>query len=333
MILAPAGLGTAANGVAIKLTAGATPVVEVCGAVARYGTRTALDGVDLRANAGECVALLGPNGAGKTTLLRAIIGRVRLAAGTVRVLGRDPRDDPSARWAIGFVPQQIALYPHLTVRENLGVFARLAGVGRAEVAGRASAALAMCRLLDRAEDRVAALSGGLQRLANIAAAILHAPRLLILDEPTVGVDVEAQGTVNAALGSLRAEGMALVMTTHDLQQAEALATHAVFLARGINVGAGCPAALIASVFAGQHELQVTLRTEPQPIERDILTSIGLGSTRVPTVWFMLAAPDPARAGGLAATLRARGLQLREVRLREPDLTTLFVRLTGEAPAL
>jgi ABC-2 type transport system ATP-binding protein len=333
VILASAGLGAVVDRQAIKLASGAAPVVEVRGAVARYGTRTVLNGVDLLANAGECIALLGPNGAGKTTLLRAIIGRVRLAAGTVSVLGRDPSDDPTVCQAIGFVPQQIALYPHLTVRENLEVFANLAGVKRANIAGRVSAALAMCRLVDRAGERVAALSGGLQRLANIAAAILHAPRLLILDEPTVGVDVDAQGTVNAALGNLRAQGMALVMTTHDLQQAEALATHAVFLARGVNVGAGRPAALVASVFAGQHELQVTLRAEPASSEREFLMSIGLRSTRVPTVWSMLVAPDPASAGSLAATLRARGLQLREVRLREPDLSTLFGRLTGEGPPL
>ncbi len=333
MITALGARETATNAAATKLTTAVTPVVEVRGAVARYGTRTALAGVDLRANAGECVALLGPNGVGKTTLLRAIIGRVRLAAGTVHVLGSDPIDDPLARCAIGFVPQQIALYRHLTVRENLEVFARLAGVERSEVASRASAALAMCRLLERAQDRVEALSGGLQRLANIAAAILHQPRLLILDEPTVGVDVEAQGAVNAALGTLRAGGMALVMTTHDLQQADALATHAVFLARGTVVGSGQPAALVATVFGGQHELQVTLRTEPNPIERNVLTSIGLEPTRVPTVWSMLAAPDPSGAGDLAAALRARGLQLREVRLREPDLATLFVRLTGEAPPL
>ncbi|MFN0300978.1 MAG: ABC transporter ATP-binding protein [Burkholderiales bacterium] len=324
---------TATNAAATMLATAVTPVVEVRGAVARYGTRTALAGVDLCANAGECVALLGPNGAGKTTLLRAIIGRVRLAAGTVHVLGCDPLDDPLARCAIGFVPQQIALYRHLTVRENLEVFARLAGVERSKVASRVSAALAMCRLIERAHDRVEALSGGLQRLANIAAAILHQPRLLILDEPTVGVDVEAQGAVNASLGTLRAGGMALVMTTHDLQQAEALATHAVFLARGTVVGSGRPAALVANAFGGQHELQVTLRTEPDPIEREVLTSIGLEPNRVPTVWSMIAAPDPAGAGVLAAALRGRGLQLREVRLRVPDLATLFVRLTGEAPAL
>ena len=135
-------------------------VLAVRAASARYGATRALDNVDLDVAAGELCALLGPNAAGKTTALRVIIGRVPLEHGTIRVLGRDPVTDIDARTQIGLVPQEIALYGHLTVRENLEVFARLAGVAPRQVPDRIAAALAMCRLGTRANDQVRSLSGG-----------------------------------------------------------------------------------------------------------------------------------------------------------------------------
>ena len=311
-------------------------VLAVRGASVRYGERRALNAVDIQVAAGELCVLLGPNGAGKTTLLRAIVGRVPLVAGSIQVLGnvlgQDPANDVAARAQIGLVPQEIAVYGHLTVRENLEVFARLAGVARPHIAERVSEALAMCRLTERTNDYVRALSGGLKRLTNIGCAILHRPRLLILDEPTVGVDVDAQGTLNAALAGLRERGMALLMTTHDLEQAEALATQAVFLVRGEVVGAGPPGVLLEQAFGVRHVLLVTLRHEPSAAERELFAGLQLHATRVPTVWSALAAPESASATVLAAKLRENHIRVREMRVREPDLASLYMHLTGETAA-
>ncbi|MEE4184316.1 MAG: ABC transporter ATP-binding protein, partial [Gammaproteobacteria bacterium] len=195
------------------------PVLELAGARCTLGQRQALDGVDLSVNAGELVALLGPNGAGKTTLLRACSGRIRLSAGTARVAGRNPATDPAARRALGIVPQNIALYPQLAAQDNLSVFAQLAGLRGAARRAAVARALQRAGLQARAGELVKNLSGGMQRRLNIVAGALHEPRLLLLDEPTVGVDPAARESIHALLEKLRADGMGLLLTTHDLEQA------------------------------------------------------------------------------------------------------------------
>ena len=161
------------------------PPLEVRGARRAFGADRGLDGVDLRLERGEIYGLLGPNGAGKTSLVRALCGRLRLDAGSVRVFGRDAQD-AEARRGLGLVPQQIALYPELTVAENLELLGRLAGLPAGEAGPAVKDALGWIGLADRAASLVATLSGGQQRRVNLAAATLHRPAVLLLDEPTVG---------------------------------------------------------------------------------------------------------------------------------------------------
>ena len=204
---------------------------------------------------------MGPNGAGKTTLVRVLSGRVRLDHGTVRLGGADPLRDASARRRLGLVPQDIALYPFLTVRENLEVLGRLAGLGHSELRDAVTRALASSGLGSRASERVERLSGGLQRRVNVAAGMLHLPEVLLLDEPTVGIDPAARDEIHALLRSLRDRGMSILVTTHDMEQAEQLADRIAVMSRGRIRAEGTLADLVRVSFEDAREVQLTLASE------------------------------------------------------------------------
>jgi len=300
-----------------------SPVIQVTGAVHAYGGKPALGGVDLALNAGEIYALLGPNGAGKTTLIRAICGRIRPDGGTVLLKGRDPARVPAARAGLGLVPQEIALYPNLTVAENVQTFAALAEVPRGDVAGAVARALELTRTADRAHVPIKHLSGGYKRRANIAAAIVHAPSLLILDEPTVGVDLDAREALDAVIRGLRDLGVAVLMTTHDLDQAGGLADRVGFLRDGRLVLEGDPHGLIAEAFGDRMEILVQMTEEVDAVGEIRLAALGLDRTRRATVWSRLDSDGYAAAADLDKRLRQVGLTPREIRVREPSLANLF----------
>jgi ABC-2 type transport system ATP-binding protein len=299
------------------------PVATVTAVAHAYGGKPALRGVDLVLRPGEIYALLGPNGAGKTTLIRAICGRIRPDGGAVLLKGRDPARVPGARAGLGLVPQEIALYPNLTVAENVQTFAALADVPRANLAAAVRRALELTRTADRAHVPIKHLSGGYKRRANIAAAIVHEPSLLILDEPTVGVDLDAREALDAVIRGLRDLGVAVLMTTHDLDQAGALADRVGFLREGQLVLEGEPRALIAEAFGDQMEILVHLAEEVDTDGEISLAAEGLEPTRRPLVWTRLEADGYAAAGRLDKRLRKAGLTPREIRVRGPSLANLF----------
>src|SRR5205823_2271849 len=180
------------------------------GLVKRYGRRLAVDGVDRRVGAGECYGVLGPNGAGKTTVISMVCGLARPDAGTVTIGGvtlRRSRPTPSP--LIGYVPQEVALYDDLTATENLRFFGRLAGLRAAALDRRVGEVLALVGLTGRAGDRVSAYSGGMKRRLNIAVGLVHEPRLLVLDEPTVGVDPQSRNAILETVGGLARHGMSV----------------------------------------------------------------------------------------------------------------------------
>jgi ABC-2 type transport system ATP-binding protein len=308
----------------------APPVLQVREARKSLGERTVLRGVDLAVHRGEIVALLGPNGAGKTTLARAICGRLALDRGSVRVGGEDPRESTAARRQLGLVPQEIALYPDLTARENLEVLGRLAGVARRQLGGRVDAALTWIALEDRAAERVDRLSGGMKRRLNLAAGTLHQPDLLILDEPTVGVDPVARALIHDYLGHLRDRGLAILLTTHDLDQASELADRVAILSDGRKVAEGSLEELLAASFGGAHEVSVTLGAVPDAGARGLLTGAGLSAgSGSPTRWFGPLAGGMTSLAGLGSRLSGAGLEIVELRVREPGLRGVFFRLTGQ----
>jgi heme exporter protein A len=195
-----------------------------------YGRRRALDGVSFGLDAGECLALFGPNGAGKTTLLRILAGLLRPSRGTVRVAGAEVRGDAGARALVGLISHQSLLYAALTARENVTFTARLYGLP--DPAAAAERALARLRMAERADQPVRALSRGMQQRVSIARAIVHEPRVLLLDEPYTGLDEAGAAALTGVLVELKAAGATLVLVTHNLAEGLALATHAAVMRAG-----------------------------------------------------------------------------------------------------
>jgi linearmycin/streptolysin S transport system ATP-binding protein len=205
----------------------------------RYGDTVAVDALSLEVRPGEVFGLLGPNGCGKSTTLAAIAGALAPAAGVIRVAGVEERADPLAyRRLVGVVPQELALYEELTAEDNLLFFGRLYGLRGHSLRRCAGEALEFVRLADRARQRVRTFSGGMQRRLNLACALLHEPPLLLLDEPTVGIDLESREAIFSSLRRLRDRGTALVFTTHHLEEAEQLCDRAAVLDQGRLVALG-----------------------------------------------------------------------------------------------
>src|SRR5579883_2527147 len=200
-------------------------VLTVRNAVKRFGANKALDGVTLELHQGEWLALLGPNGAGKTTLVRAIAGRVRMDSGEVILPG-------GGRDSLGVVPQEISLYPKLTAEENLSCFGALQGLQGKELQERVDWALQFTGLADRANELVGTFSGGMKRRLNIGCSVLHRPPVILLDEPTVGVDPQSRQRIWEMLGELRREGASLLLTTHQLDEAQQVCDRIVVIDHG-----------------------------------------------------------------------------------------------------
>ncbi|NUR60184.1 MAG: ABC transporter ATP-binding protein [Catenulispora sp.] len=317
------------------------PVLLAEGLTKRFGDRTVVDGISLRVGVGEIVGFLGPNGAGKSTSIAMLTGALRPDAGTVRVAGVDLAAEPRrAKRLIGVVPQEIALYPSLTARQNLRFFAgayRLpAGLRRERIAW----ALDVVDLADRADDRVSAYSGGMQRRVNIAAALLHRPRLLFMDEPTVGVDAQSRNQIFEAVLRLRDElGMAVVYTSHYMPEVERLCDRFVVVDGGRVLAAGTHRELLRPLGEGLLEWAPTgaeLARLPDGLEGLAARLARHGDLQV----------LPPSAGDGPATLRLRagrmsdalhevaqiaadhGIGLGGIRLGRPDLESLFLTLTG-----
>jgi heme exporter protein A len=205
-------------------------MLEVSGVTRMFGRRRAVDGVDLTLAPGDCLALFGPNGAGKTTLLRLISGLLKPTKGTIRVGGQSLREDASARGQLGLISHQSMLYSALTSRENVEFAARLYGVADARSA--AMKALERMRIADRANAPVRSLSRGLQQRVSIARAIVHEPRVVLLDEPYTGLDAAGGAALTDMLLSLRASGASLVLVTHNVEEGLAVATQAAVMLGG-----------------------------------------------------------------------------------------------------
>jgi ABC-2 type transport system ATP-binding protein len=296
-------------------------------ATRRLGGRTVLDAVDLVVPRGAVVAVVGPNGAGKTSLMRAIGGRLMLDRGEIEIDGQ-PAAAARRAGRVGVVPQALALYPHLTVRENLAVLGRLAGVARRDVSERVDAALAWTGLGDRADSPVQTLSGGMQRRVHLVAATLHAPALVLLDEPTVGVDAASRERLHDSLRAMRDRGTGMLLATHDLDEAAAVCEAVVVLTRGRVVAAGSVAALLARAFDGDRELVVTV--EP-PVRVAVLEAEGF----VPATGADWVRPMSGEADGLTAVerrLTAAGVGLAALHLRRPTLAGAVARLVAQASA-
>ncbi len=217
--------------------------IRLRGAVKRYGAITAVDGLDLDVPEGTCVGLLGPNGAGKSTTMRLLTAQAIADEGELEVLGfKLPEESKQARAQLGVAPQLDNLDVTLTVEQNLLVFAHLYRIGRAERRDAIERALVLAKLADRRDSRVDKLSGGMRRRLLIARALVHGPRLVLLDEPTVGLDPQVRQELWALIDALRSEGRTILMSTHYIEEAQRLCDTVMIMSHGRAIAAGSPAA-------------------------------------------------------------------------------------------
>ncbi len=230
--------------------------IRLRGVVKRYDEITAVDGLDLDVPVATCVGLLGPNGAGKSTTMRMLTGQSIADEGEVEVLGFQlPEESKQARAQLGVAPQLDNLDVTLTVEQNLLVFSHLYRIGRHDRHAAIERALEMANLVDRRDTRVDKLSGGMRRRLLIARALVHRPRLVLLDEPTVGLDPQVRQELWALIDALRAEGTTILMSTHYIEEAQRLADTVLIMSHGKAVAAGSPAALVAE-HAGREAVEV-----------------------------------------------------------------------------
>ena len=301
----------------------------------RFGAREAVSGVGFRISAGEIYGLLGPNGAGKTTTISMITGVLPRDGGRVVVDGIDLDTGPPARRRMGLVPQAITLYQDLTARENLFFWGRMYELRGAALATAVGGALASVGLADRADERVGTFSGGMQRRLNLVAGLLHRPGLLTLDEPTAGVDPQSRSAIFDLLERLRSEGVAILYTTHYMEEAERLCDRIGIIDGGRLIAEGTRRELVAQL-GEDARIELAFGASCPPRHADALRAEALART-VPGVrdahWTEehLAVFSEDGAACMPALLSALiGAKLAPTRVEvvEPDLEDVFLALTG-----
>jgi lipooligosaccharide transport system ATP-binding protein len=292
------------------------PAISLRGVVKRYGSIVAVDGLDLEVPSGVCYGLLGPNGAGKSTTMRMLTAQTLADEGEISVLGYElPRDSKQSRLEMGVVPQLDNLDVELTVAQVLTVFARLYRVPRAERDAAVQRALELANLAPRAETIVKELSGGMRRRLLVARGLIHRPRLVLLDEPTVGLDPQVRQELWSLIDNLRARGVTVLMSTHYIEEAERLADTVAVMSQGRVVAQGPPAELVAA-HVGHEVLEVYGPPERLAEVSQLAASSGWSSRR---------------SGPAVAIMRAESLDgLAPDGVRRPaNLEDAFVALTGE----
>ncbi|MEO3930181.1 ABC transporter ATP-binding protein [Micromonosporaceae bacterium B7E4] len=302
----------------------AEPAVLASALTKRFGDLTAVDGVHFEVAPGETFGLLGPNGAGKTSTMHMISCISRPTAGSLRVLGMDSvADEVRIRARLGICPQSDRLDDYLTVRENLVTYARYFGISRAEARERAKELLDFAQLSDRKDDRVETLSGGMKRRLTIARAMVNDPRMVILDEPTTGLDPQARHLLWERLFRLKQRAITLVLSTHYMDEAEQLCDRLIVLDRGTIVAEGAPRELIAR-HTSPVVVELRFGTESASAYSDKLEGVGDHLDALPDRLLVYGTDEDAMVG----EVQARGLAPSSVLVRRSTLEDVFLRLTG-----
>jgi ABC-2 type transport system ATP-binding protein len=295
-----------------------------------YGDLLAVDDVSFEIARGETYGLLGPNGAGKTTIISMVAGVLAADGGEVLVDGI--RMSPAARDAkehIGYVPQDVAVYPDLTGRENLRFFAALYRLDRRLARERVAEVLDTVGLADRADEQVKKYSGGMKRRLNIAVGLIHRPRLLILDEPTVGVDPQSRNSILESIERLSTEGMSVLYTTHYMEEAERLCDRVGIVDLGHLIAEGPPRGLTSELGDSEH---IHLTIDGVPADTVAAIEALPAATRVTGDQGSLDVLVRDADSALPAVMQAAattGASIRSVTVEEPDLEAVFLRLTGK----
>ena len=303
-----------------------TPLIEAHGLTKRFGSFVAVDGIDFTVARGETFGFLGPNGAGKSSTMRMIGAVSPVSGGRLRVLGLDPAEDgPAIRQRLGVVPQQDTLDMELTILENLLVYGRYFGLRGDVVRERARELLAFMQLAERQDDKVEPLSGGMKRRLTIARALVNEPELMLLDEPTTGLDPQARHALWDRLYRLKQQGVTLVLTTHYMDEAEQLCDRLVVMDQARIVAEGSPRQLIARYV--QREV-VELRFPPGAQNGTAQRLDGVGERLEVLADRVLVATDDGDA--IVDAIHARGVQPDSILVRRSTLEDVFLSLTGRS---
>jgi linearmycin/streptolysin S transport system ATP-binding protein len=306
-------------------------IIEVNGLVKRYGELAAVDGVSFTVEEGEIFGLLGPNGAGKTTTISMLSCLIEPTEGDATVAGNSIRTRPlSVKRALGVVPQDIALYPTLTALENLRFWAEMYGLKGDELKQRVAEVLAVAGLEDRAKERIETYSGGMKRRINIAAGMMHRPQVLVMDEPTVGIDPQSRNHILQTVRELNARGMTIVYTSHYMEEVEELCERVGIIDHGKLIALGTKDELRKLV--GDEDV-VELQIDHVPadaIER--LTEVdGVTRADVRDGGIEVLSRDAGQVlAPVLSSLGEAGAHVRDVHVREPNLESVFLHLTGKS---
>ncbi len=303
-------------------------LVEARGLRKSYGAVEAVRGIDVTVRRGEAFGFLGPNGAGKSSTMRMIAAVSPPSGGTLRVLGMDPTDDgPAIRSRLGVCPQEDTLDNELTVRENLLVYGRFFGLSRPEVARRADELLAFVQLSDRAGARVEQLSGGLKRRLTVARSLINEPEMLMLDEPTTGLDPQARHLLWDRLFRLKQQGTTLLLTTHYMDEAEQLCDRLVVIDEGVIVAEGSPAQLIRD-HSSREVCELRFGADDHQGVAERIQHLGERLEVLPDRLLVYAADGEA----VAQAVHEGGLTPRSTLVRRSTLEDVFLHLTGRSLA-
>jgi ABC-2 type transport system ATP-binding protein len=305
--------------------------IEVLNLKKSFGDFQAVKGVSFAARAGEILALLGPNGAGKSTTISMLSGLLEPDGGEARIMGHSVTGEPeAARRDLGVVPQDIALYPDLSAQENLAFWGKMYGLRGAALRRRVDETLEMIGLADRRKDRIGKFSGGMKRRVNIGAALLHEPKVVIMDEPTVGIDPQSRRHILDSVLELNRRGMAVLYTTHYMEEAAELADHIAIMDKGELIACGTHAELIRLV-GEQTRLELALDAPGDTVTREWRRIEGVSNV-ISENGHVTALVDDSNLvlPRLFDSANALGARIASIEIREPNLEAVFLHLTGRA---
>lgn len=296
-------------------------VLEIDEVRKSFSGRPVLNGISFSIGRGQQIALLGPNGAGKTTLIRCICGLSRIDSGQLRILG-NPLPRRGGREALGVVPQEIALYEDLSAEENLRVFGRFHGLRGRKLRRQMDWALQWTGLADVRRSRVGTFSGGMKRRINIACGVLHEPEIVLLDEPTVGVDPQSRQRIYEMLAAIRDTGTSILLTTHHLDEAESQCDSIVIMDHGTVVAQGNVDELIHSTVGPQRRLRLRLAEAP----RQLIPGLRIDETH--GLWIAELNNVAEELPAFVQRVQSAGATIRDLQVEEPRLHHVFLHLTG-----
>jgi ABC-2 type transport system ATP-binding protein len=308
-----------------------SPAIQVEELYRHFGETKAVDGVSFEVERGEIFSLLGPNGAGKSTTISMLSCLLRPSEGEARVMGHSIMNDPQGvKASIGVVPQEIAVYEDLTARENLNFWGKMYGLRGAALQSRVDEVLETTGLTERQKDRVGKFSGGMKRRVNIGIALLHRPDVLIMDEPTVGIDPQSRRHILDGVLAQNADGATILYTTHYMEEAQELSKHIAIMDMGKLIAMGTHEELV-QIVGEQDRIDLELSAEAEPLMESWRAVEGVSRVSAGDGTASLLADDSNLVlPRVFETANEAGVRITSVEIKEPNLETVFLHLTGRA---